>query len=201
MAYIFGAIIGYLFGCVNMAYFIAKSKGIDIKKVGSNNPGASNVFISVSKAAGVAVGACDILKSFFAAELTFLLFSGNFEAAIIAGAAAVIGHDFPFWMKFKGGKGLAPFMGVILFYDWRIFLAFVVIITAIILITDYIVIGTFTVTAFMPLYEIFIKKDLALAAIFLVLAGLIWFMHRENMKRIIKGTEIGFRRKNVYKKQ
>ncbi len=183
-----------------MAYIISKSKGVNIKSVGSNNAGASNVFITVGKAAGVAVGAFDILKAFFAAELTFLLFSGNIEAGIIAGIFAVIGHIFPFWMKFNGGKGLAPFMGVVLFCDWRIFLAFVVLIAAIILITDYIVIGTFSVTVLMPLYELMIVQNTVIGTVFIALGVLIWYEHRENMKRLIKGTEIGFRGKNKYKK-
>ena len=200
MDYIFGAIIGYFFGCINMAGIIAKKRGINIKAVGSKNAGASNVFISVGKLYGIFVGACDVLKSFFAAYLTFVLFGGNKEAALVAGAMAVLGHNFPFWMHFNGGKGLAPFMGLVLFYDWRVFLVFVVVIAAATLITDFIVIGTFSVTVLMPLFTALIAKDNFAFCLFFLLCVLIWYRHRENMKRIANGTEIGFLRKNKPKK-
>ena len=200
MNYVFGAVIGYLLGCINMAGIIAKKRGINIKAVGSNNAGASNVFISVGKLYGIFVGACDILKSFSAAYLTFILFEGNKEAALLAGAMAVVGHNFPFWMHFNGGKGLAPFMGIVLFYDWKVFLIFAVVIAAATLITDFIVIGTFSVTALMPLYTVFIAKDYFAFGVFFLLGVLIWYKHRVNMKRIANGTEIGFLRKNKIKK-
>ena len=92
MEYIIAAIVGYLLGCINMAWLISKSEGIDIKKVGSNNAGASNVFISVGKPQGVVVGAFDILKAFFAAEFISLIFPSNADLAVLAGAMAVIGQ-------------------------------------------------------------------------------------------------------------
>ncbi len=200
MEYIVGAVIGYLFGCINTANIIAKSRGINIKAVGSNNAGASNVFISVGKLYGVAVGILDILKAFCAAEISFLIFSGNKDAAVLAGVTAVVGHIFPFWMKFSGGKGLAPFMGTVLFYDWKLFLIFVVFIAAIILITDYISIGALCVTAFMPAYTAFFRQEYLIAVFFLCLAVLMWYKHKDNIIRLKNGTEIGFRGKNRIKK-
>ena len=200
MAYIIGAIIGYLFGCVNMANIIAKSRGIDIKAVGSNNAGASNVFVSIGKIYGVAVGAFDILKAFLAAELTLFLFSSVPEAAFVAGVMAVMGHDFPFWMHFRGGKGLASFMGVVLFYDWKVFLCLAVIIAAAALITDFISIGSLSVSAIMPVYTVIIKEDIFTIVVFAVLGVMVWIKHIENIKRIANRTEIGFLRKNRVKK-
>ncbi len=195
MEYLAAAIIGYLFGCINMANIISKSQGINIKSVGSNNAGASNVFISVGKPFGVAVGAFDILKSFCAAQLVELLFPNVPEAALIAGAAAVIGHIFPFWMNFSGGKGLAPFMGAVLFADWRVFIVFAVIIASITLITNYIAIGTLSVIFLMPIYTIAAKYSLISIGIFLFLFVLMLVKHRDNIKRLIKGEEIGFRKR------
>lgn len=200
MAYIVAVVIGYIFGCINMANIISKSRGINIKKVGSNNAGASNVFVSVGKAYGVAVGAFDILKAFFAAELVYIIFSNNFAAGVIAGAAAIMGHIFPFWMRFNGGKGLAPFMGLALFYDWKVFLAFAVLIVALTLITDFIAIGALTVSALMPFYAVFLRHEYWIAAILLVVGLVMWYKHTENMKRIKDKTEIGFLRKNKVKK-
>ncbi len=199
MEYAIAAIIGYLLGCINMAWLISKSKGIDIKSVGSNNAGASNVFISVGKPQGVAVGAFDILKGFCAAEFISLVFPENADAAVLAGAMAVIGHIYPFWMKFSGGKGLAPFMGLVLFVDWRIFFALGAVIIALTLATDFISIGTLAVITIMPVYAAIACFDLFQIIIYVILMIVMWYKHLINIKRIVKGEEIGFLRKNKNK--
>ena len=102
MEYVLAIIIGYLFGCINPAIIISKIKNVDIKNIGSKNPGASNVFIAVGKVYGVIVGASDILKSFVAGQIIFFITEGNVGAAAIACAMAVCGHNFPFWMHFNG---------------------------------------------------------------------------------------------------
>ena len=201
MEYVLAIIVGYLFGCINPAIIISKIKNVDIKNIGSKNPGASNVFIAVGKVYGVIVGASDILKSFVAGQIIFFITEGNVGAAAIACAMAVCGHNFPFWMHFNGGKGFAPFMGFILFYDWKLFLVFVLIIAAVILITDYISIATFSLSAFMPIYVFFTNENKIIAAAFLFTAIIIWIRHRQNMKNLIAGTEIGFRGKNKFVKK
>ena len=201
MEYIISALIGYIFGCLNTAKIVAKLKGVDIKKVGTNNAGASNVFISVGKIYGVIAAIGDIFKAFFASWIVFTIFNQNYEAAIIAGAMTVIGHIYPFWMKFNGGKGLAALMGVILFIGFKEFAIFGIILIAITLITDYIGLGTLAVAALLPIYMMFFEKQSGIiVAIFAGLAVLIWYKHRENIVRIKNGTEIGFLRKNKTKK-
>ncbi len=200
MEYIIGAVIGYLFGCLNTAKIISALRGVDIKNIGTNNAGASNVFMTVGKAYGVIVAVLDILKSFLAAEIVFIVFGGNFTASVIAGVMAVVGHIFPFWMKFSGGKGLAPFMGMVLFYDWKLFLIFVALIAAIVLIVDFISVGALTVTVLLPIHCAVFVHDYIAAAVLGVLCVLMWYKHKDNIKRLASGTEIGFRRKNVYKK-
>lgn len=201
MIYIVAALCGYLFGCINPACVIAKIKKVDIRNIGSNNPGASNVFITMGAGYGVLVGALDILKSFLSAEIIFLIFEGNLNAAILAGAMAVCGHCFPFWLKFNGGKGFAPFMGLVLFYDWKMFLIYAAIVAAITLITDYISIATFSLSALTPLYVLIFNDNKIGAAIFLFVGIVIWIRHRRNMVNLFRGTEIGFRRKNKYVKK
>ena len=201
MEYILAAVVGYLFGCINPATLIAKIKKVDIRNMGSKNPGASNVFITVGKGYGVLVGLSDILKSFIAAQIIFLITGGDFGVSVFAGAMAVFGHNYPFWLKFNGGKGFAPFLGLVLFYDWKLFLAFLVVIAAIILITDYISIATFSLTAFMPFYVFFTNEHKITAIVFLLVAVSIWIRHRQNMKNLINGTEIGFRGKNKFVKK
>lgn len=201
MEYVFALVLGYLFGCINPATVIAKIKKVDIRNLGSKNPGASNVFITVGKGYGVIVGICDILKSFIAGHIIFYVTGGNIGAAAVACAMAVFGHNFPFWMKFNGGKGFAPFMGFILFYDWKLFLILVVAVAAIILITDYISIATFSLSALMPVYVFFTNENKLIAAAFLFIGVIIWIRHRQNMKNLINGTEIGFRGKNKFIKK
>ncbi|MGN0629404.1 MAG: glycerol-3-phosphate acyltransferase [Oscillospiraceae bacterium] len=199
MEYLVAVITGYLFGSINMAYIISKSQGVNIKAIGSKNAGASNVFISVGKMFGVAVGAFDVLKAFCAAQLVAFIFPNVFDAAVLAGAMAIVGHIFPFWMKFSGGKGLAPFMGTVLFVDWRIFLIFSVLIAAITLITDYIAIGTLVVSLIMPIYAVIAEYSSVSVIIFASLAVLIWIKHTDNIKRLLKGEEVGMRGKNKKK--
>ena len=200
MEYIISAIIGYLFGCINTASIVSRKKGIDIKKVGSNNAGASNVFISVGKMYGVFVAVIDVFKSLIAASLVYYLFEENLSLAILAGAMVIVGHNFPFWMKFNGGKGLAPFMGLILFYNCKVFIAFGIILIAITLITDYIAIGSLTLCTLMPAFVWFNGEGNIIIPVFVVLAVIMWFKHRDNLKRLLTGTEIGFLRKNKVKK-
>lgn len=199
MEYAIATVVGYLLGCINMAWLIAKSKGINIKEVGSNNAGASNVFISVGMPQGVAVGAFDILKAFCAAEFISLLFPANADAAVLAGAMAVVGHIYPFWMKFSGGKGLAPFMGLVLFVDWKMFLVLGAVIIALTLATDFIAIGTMAVITIMPVYAVFARLGLFQIIVYLALMLIMWYKHFINIKRIATGEEIGFLRKNKNK--
>lgn len=199
MEYAIATVVGYLLGCINMAWLIAKSKGINIKEVGSNNAGASNVFISVGMPQGVAVGAFDILKAFCAAEFISLLFPANADAAVLAGAMAVVGHIYPFWMKFSGGKGLAPFMGLVLFADWKMFLVLGAVIIVLTLATDFIAIGTMAVITIMPVYAVLAKYGLFQITVYLALMLIMWYKHFINIKRIAAGEEIGFLRKNKNK--
>ena len=201
MEYLVCAVIGYFLGCINTAKIVARCKGVDIKKVGTNNAGASNVFISVGKIYGVIAAVGDILKAYFACWMAMTLFD-KYELAIFAGAMSIIGHIFPFWMKFNGGKGLASLMGIILFTGFDNFAIFGIILIAITLITDFIGLGTLTVATLLPFHMMFIEKQSGIVvAIFAVLCVLIWYKHKENIVRIKNGTEIGFLRKNKTKKE
>lgn len=192
MEYILGPIIGYLLGSFNMAYVIAGLKKVDIKNVGTKNPGASNIFISVGRGYGVIVGLSDIVKSFLSAVIVYEFLGNNFEAALLAGGMAVFGHVYPIYTRFSGGKGFAPFMGFALFYDWKVFLAFGCIIILAVVLTKYIAIATFTVTALLPLHALIFEHNIFAAAICFVVAALIWFKHRDNMKRLLTGKEVNF---------
>lgn len=196
MNYAIAAMVGYFLGCLNMAYLIVKTKGEDIRDIGSHNAGASNVYISIGKGYGVLVGALDILKGFLAVELVALLFPDHALLSVLAGIFAVLGHIFPFWMKFRGGKGLATFMGLLLGMDWRYFVAMGILLIAILLITDYIGLGTIAVSTVMPVLLTIQKAEPTVIALFIPLGIVIFCKHIINIRNIINHTEIGFLRKN-----
>ncbi len=194
MEYVICAFIGYMFGCFSTSYVVGKLNGFDIREKGSNNAGASNTFVLLGLKAGVVVGLVDVLKAFLAAYLCRKLFPAIPYAGVVGGVCAVIGHIFPFYMRFKGGKGLASFMGMVLSMDWRAFLLFAVVITVITLITNYIAIATLTTAVAYPLYVLFVLGSAVAAMIIAAASVIMFFKHIINIKRIIKGEEIGLRK-------
>ena len=192
--YLIIALMGYLFGCSNLAFFMGKAKGFDIRSHGSNNAGASNATVTMGLKAGILVGLHDVAKSCIAALLASFLFPAVQGAAAVAGAAAVIGHIFPFYLNFQGGKGFASFIGMILAMDWKFFLAILLAVLLITLISDYIVLGTFTTIISFPIY-LFINHGGMIVISAVVFASLVIFLkHFVNIKRLFTGEEIGLRR-------
>ena len=107
MPFAVAILVGYLIGCFNLAYIISKVKKVDLQNTGSKNLGASNTFITIGKEMGVLVGASDIFKCTLVVILIKLVFPDMDLLPYIAGIACVMGHMFPFYLKFKGGKGFA----------------------------------------------------------------------------------------------
>lgn len=195
MSYILAALLGYALGCLSPAYLLARRKGFDIRSTGSQNAGASNAFITMGAKSGVAVGLCDMAKSCAAALLAALLFPSLPGAAAVAGTAAVLGHIFPFYLKFRGGKGFAPFLGLTLALDWRFFLGILAAVLIITLVTDYIVIGTFTTIVSFPTYlGVFARAGWMIVCVVCVASVVIFAKHFVNIKRLLTGQEIGLRR-------
>ena len=188
------ALMGYLFGCSNLAFFMGKARGFDIRSYGSNNAGASNATVTMGLKIGILVGLHDIVKSFAAAFLAAALFPAVPAAAAVAGVAAVIGHIFPFYLGFQGGKGFASFLGLTLALDWRFFLAIVVVVALITFISDYIVPGTLTTIVSFPIYLAVARFGIVVIAIVCIASVLILLKHLVNIKRLITGEEIGLRR-------
>ena len=190
--YIIAILIGYLLGCSNLAWFIAKAKGVDLSSKGSGNPGTSNAVIVMGWKTGVLVGAHDIGKSILAVLLMRVLFPQTDYIGEVAGVSAVLGHIFPFYLKFKGGKGFASFIGMAIALDIRFAVVIVVVIFLVTIIFDYLVIGT-TVTVFsLPVYLVFTVGWVA-ALIVCVATAVIVYKHRMNYVRIWNRTEIGLR--------
>lgn len=193
MGYCISALLGYLLGCSNLAYYISKAAKKDIRKDGSGNLGASNATILFGWRAGVSVAAHDVGKAVFAVVLAKVLFPELEHAGAAAGVAAVMGHIFPFYLKFKGGKGTAAFFGLILALNWKLALAAFFLLLLATFLTDYIVVGTFSVITAVPAYIVFFSRNLILAAIICIASCMIFWKHQENIGRMIRKEEIGLR--------
>ena len=198
-------LLAYLIGSSSMSFYISKFKKINLKEKGSKNLGASNTLAIIGKKAAAAVLVHDVLKSFFAILAVRILFDVPYNEVhwllAAVGVAAVMGHIFPFYLKFKGGKGFATYIGLILGLDWRLFFAVVVIIFVVAFITDYIVSGTFSTIAIGPLYYLLIRPSFLVAGIVAIGSLVILWKHWENIRNLKNGKEMKIRSafQNKYK--
>ena len=193
MAYLTAIGLGYLLGCSNMAYWLSRIKKVDFRKGGSGNLGASNTTILLGWRAGVLVGIHDIGKAVLAVLLAKLLFPEAENVGAAAGVAAVVGHVFPFYLKFKGGKGLASFFGTVLALNWKVGIAIGLLLVVITLVTDFISLGTLTVSVAAPV-GLFLTTGRVILPLILAVASVVLICkHIENIHRLLNRTEIGLR--------
>ena len=192
MAYILAILGGYLLGCSNMAYWLAKARGVDLRSGGSGNLGASNAVTMMGWKAGVITALHDGAKAFLAVLLFRWIFPEVEAIGTVAGVAAVYGHIYPFYLKFKGGKGLASYVGLLVALNWKLALALFVVIAIATVVTDYIVVGTVLVVLIAPVFYA-VTGDVTTALILAAASLLMIWKHRINYVRIYKGTEVGLR--------
>ena len=193
MAYFIMCIIGYLLGCSNMATYLAKAKGVDVSAGGSGNPGASNATILMGWRAGILVAVHDAGKALLAVIIGKLLFPDARGVDVVAGAACVLGHIFPLFFKFKGGKGFASYIGMILALNWEFALIIIAAVIVVTILFDYLVIGTTLTVVSLPIYLFFTSAGWIAVLASCIATAVIIYKHRSNYVRIIKGTEIGLR--------
>ena len=193
MEYIIAIIAAYLMGTSNMALYLSRLKRHDIRDGGSGNLGASNATLILGWRAGVLVGIHDIGKSALAAILAVLICPERPYIGALAGAAAVLGHIYPFYLGFKGGKGFAAFIGAALVLNFNITLVVLALMALVTWFTDYIVMGTLTTVVLVPLGIGLITGDPVAPLILLAVGTVILLNHRENFIRILNGTEIGLK--------
>lgn len=192
MKYISVILIGYLLGCSNMAWYLAKLAKADLRSGGSGNLGASNAVVLLGWRAGVLTAVHDIGKASLAVLLARWLFPGLEYGEAAAGVACVLGHIFPFYLGFHGGKGFASYFGMTLVLNWRLALVVAVAVILVTIVTDYIVCGTLTTIVSVPLYIGFTRSWIT-ALILCIATAVILFKHRENFPRMLNGTELGLR--------
>ena len=193
MQYVFAVILGYVLGCSSMAYYIGLAKKKDIRTAGSGNLGASNATVLFGWGAGVAVAVHDIGKAVLAVFAAKWLFPGAEYVDAAAGVACVLGHIFPFYLKFRGGKGLASYFGMILALNWKLALIVAGVIILATLVTDFISVGALASIVVAPAYTVFVDQHLLLAGILCIATVVMFYKHWENILRIARGEEIGLR--------
>ena len=180
-------VVGYLFGSVPFGVILTKLAGTqDLRSIGSGSIGATNVLRTGNKwlAAGTLLG--DMLKGTAAVVLTGTLWGPN--AAMLAGLGAFLGHLYPVWLKFKGGKGVATYIGVLLGLFWPAAAMFGAIWLATAFTSRYSSLSALVASFVTPIFLWFFGHP-ALASLFAVLTLLLFYAHRENIKRLQAGTE------------
>ena len=195
LLYIAILLLAYLMGCSNMALYLSKYKGVDLRAAGSGNLGASNAMVLMGWGPGVIVAVHDIGKALLAVVLARHFGQGLPFIGAAAGVACVLGHMFPFFLRFRGGKGFASYLGMTLALNWKFALLVMVIVALVTLISDYIVVGTVTTVLLVPSFMAF-THGLYFSAILCIATAAILIKHRENYVRIYRGTEIGLRKAN-----
>ena len=199
MGYLISILGAYLLGSVSMAYFLTKRKNIDARTSGSGNLGASNTKVLLGWGPAVIVALHDIGKGVAAVLLARLLFPELEHVGAAAGVACILGHIFPFYLGFRGGKGLATYLGVAAALDWRVAIGVALMLVVITVVTNYIALGTIAVSVTVPAALWFLTGDLTLVLILCIATAVMLVKHWENLVRIKNGTEIGLRESGKYK--
>lgn len=197
-------LIGYIFGLFQTSYFLGKAHHMDIREYGSGNAGTTNALRTMGKKAAAITLLCDCLKCVLAVEVIRLLFREShgqiMSLLVLYGAAGcILGHNFPVTMGFKGGKGIAASVGMILAFDWRLFLLAAVVFFGLYFLFHYVsvcslasylvVFAGVVVSGRMGRYGLDLHGRLELYGLMGCLVLLAFYRHRENIKRLLSGTE------------
>ena len=199
-AYIVIAIIAYAIGSINFSViFSRKFAGFDVREKGSGNAGSTNMLRTVGKKAAIITLICDVLKGVVAILLGILI--GNIVKDIdkallvqIAGIAVILGHTFPIFFEFRGGKGVATSLGVLLMTNWQIGLICLVFAIVLMILTRIVSLGSVAAAVLFPVLTLFINAHYIVPGksyfiYSVILAVIVLYNHRSNIKRILNGTE------------
>jgi acyl phosphate:glycerol-3-phosphate acyltransferase len=181
-------VLGYLLGSIPFGLVLTKlTGGPDLRTIGSGNIGATNVLRTGNKGLAALTLLLDMLKGTLAVILAGL-FLGGTDAAILAGLGAFLGHLFPVWLKFHGGKGVATYIGVLLGLFWPAALLFCGVWIVVAVISRYSSLSALVASLITPVFLRWSQHP-SMALLFALLTVLLWIMHRENIKRLISGSE------------
>lgn len=209
VTYIIMAAIAYLIGSVNFSVLISKKMaGFDVREKGSKNAGTTNVLRTVGKKAAALTLICDILKGVIAIVIAVMIakFVKEVDESIlieIAAVLVVIGHTFPIFFGFRGGKGVATSLGVLLVTNWKIGLICLLFAVFQMILCRMVSLGSISAAVLFPILTIFIQDcyltdwNISYVVFGIIMASLVLFNHRANIKRLMSGTEnrISFKKK------
>ena len=181
--------MGYFIGSFSPASLLSKIKNVDLRKEGSGNLGATNTLVVMGFRSGLLVLLADLLKTIFSERLARVLFPQLYFAGLIAACGAVIGHIFPFYLKFQGGKGVACLAGMVLTFDFGLFVFLLTLGIGVMFLLNY---GVYVPVAVSAIFPLFVWKKTGSGALFMLTAvtgALIIYKHRENFRKIKAGEE------------
>jgi len=193
--------IAYLIGSIPSGYLIVRAKeGGDVRETGSGGTGATNVSRRAGKGAGIFTLIMDVIKGVLAVFLARFLSDGLFPSAdwtiALAGVVAVLGHIFPVWLRFRGGKGVATALGVFLMLSPAVVLIGLIVFAITLALTRYVSLASLVMLCSIAIASLFLMVldplELPDAVAAILIAGLVVFAHRANIKRLMAGTESKF---------
>lgn len=179
-------VLGYLLGSIPFGLLLTRAAGLgDVRKIGSGNIGATNVLRTGNKGLAAATLLLDALKGTVA-----VLIAGHFapDLAIWAGLGAFLGHLFPVWLGFKGGKGVATYLGVLIGLAWQVALIFAVAWLVMAFLFRYSSLAALTAAVIVPI-ALYVLSTPQNAALFVLMSIIVFIKHRENISRLLAGTE------------
>ncbi|HEX4120530.1 MAG TPA: glycerol-3-phosphate 1-O-acyltransferase PlsY [Verrucomicrobiae bacterium] len=196
-AYIFVVVISYVLGSTPAGYVAGRVRGVDVRTMGSGNIGATNVFRVLGKTAGIAVLTTDALKGFVAARFAPLLALYLFtscgaqreDLALAAGVGAILGHNYSFWLRFKGGKGIATSGGVVMAWAPQACLTALALWGVIFAATRYVSLASIAAAVILPFAVWFWKGSVTMTCVMAALSLLAIYKHKGNIRRLLDGTE------------
>lgn len=200
---IFFPIFGYLLGAVPFGLVVGRFAGIDVRTKGSKNIGATNVSRLLGKKFGVITLLCDCLKGFlpmFIAGQVLPDGTGKELTVMLTGVCSVVGHMFPVYLGFKGGKGVATGLGVFLYLSPTAILISLVVFVAAVWLTGFVSAGSLLASGLIPLWLYFLGASKLTIGGAAIVALLIWIKHHANIGRLLKGEEKSWKKKNSLNK-
>jgi acyl phosphate:glycerol-3-phosphate acyltransferase len=187
--------LAYLLGSIPFGYLLVKlMRDEDVRATGSGNIGATNVARSGGKTLGIATLLLDLGKAFIAVKIAQYLTPSNYDLAVATAVAAILGHVFPVWLGFRGGKGVASALGVFLALTWPSGIAIFVVFLLVLLLTHYVSLASIVASASLPLFALYFVhyRTPVTVAGFLFIPFLLIVKHHENIRRLLNGTENRF---------
>lgn len=186
--------LGYLFGCFSTGYFIGKMNKVDIRKYGSGNAGTTNALRTLGAKAGFLTLVGDMLKAVIPMLFVRLVFFQDIDyvqlLAVYTGLGVVLGHNYPVWLGFKGGKGIAATSGVMVAFDPFIIPIALPLFVISVAITRYVSVGSLLVAVTFPIWILIrYPNNLHMLIVSLIFMTLAFIKHRSNIKRLLSGTE------------